>query len=260
MPNYPKNTTSTIPYDSPSGEINIGKWLPPFKKLDKGFGFLGVLAEDVGTGKLQCHICGGWYEILTTHIFAKHKINSEKYHLKFGLLRDTALKSKRIRKLQSEFMVEARKTNPKRRMKFKKGNKESANRKGKPKAIESQNKYGVCELQIAEKIIQLRNKLGKTPSLTALIDEYGGTLSTNIHNRFGSYVKLVKKLGMIPVFSSKHRKYSKKYFVKKGVEAVKDGKKLKVEKIFGINEDRALSRYFPSRKSWEKAVLKVVNK
>ena len=260
MPNYPKNTTSTIPYDSPSGEINIGKWLPPFKKLDKGFGFLGVLAEDVGTGKLQCAICGEWHEILTTHIFAKHKINSEKYHTKFGLLRDTALKSKRIRKLQSEFMIQERKINPKRCMKFKKGNKYCANRKGKPKAIESQNKYGVCELQIAEKIVQLQRKLGRTPPLTALIDEYGNSFATNIHNRYGSYIKLVRDLGMIPVTSSKNPKYSKKYFIKKGVEAVSKGKKLAVEKIFGINEDRALSRYFSSRDSWKRAVLKVINK
>ncbi|MCR4261116.1 MAG: hypothetical protein NUV96_02190, partial [Candidatus Colwellbacteria bacterium] len=86
MPQYPTTKLNTISYDSPSGTINISKWVPPFEPIKKGFGFVGVLAEDTGTGKLQCHICGQWYEVLTTHIFAKHKLTSSKYSQKFGLL------------------------------------------------------------------------------------------------------------------------------------------------------------------------------
>ena len=50
MPYYPTTQLKTIKYNSPSGEIKINKWVPPFKDVPGGYGYMGVLAEDVGTG------------------------------------------------------------------------------------------------------------------------------------------------------------------------------------------------------------------
>ena len=103
MPAYKQKKQNKIAYkDAPSGFINIGKWEPPFAPVKNGFGFVGVLAEDSKTGQLQCHECGKWFEQLPTHYTQKHKMNGKQYRKKFGLLSNTALKSKRIRLIHSK--------------------------------------------------------------------------------------------------------------------------------------------------------------
>ena len=102
MPHYKHTKLKTIKYkEAPSGYINIGKWVPPFKEVKGGHGFVGVVAEDTKTGQLQCHHCGKWYQQLQTHMI-KHKLNGESYRAKYGLLSSTALKSKRIRLIHSK--------------------------------------------------------------------------------------------------------------------------------------------------------------
>ena len=251
MPKYPTTKLKTIDYDSPSGKINIAKWVPPFQKVANGFGFVGVLAEDTKSGKLQCGICGKWYEMLTTHIYAKHKLTSKEYAEKFNLSRNTALRSMYIRKRQSEVMLGMRLKHKKFRMKFKKGNNESANRKNKPKSIETQNKHGVCDLQILEKISSLKNKLGRTPALTELIDKYGTGFAALLHIRYQGYLNFLKKQNWTPVTSNYYPKYTKEYFINKGVKSIKDGKELIGSRVFTLNEIRALYRVFPSQKVGE---------
>ena len=260
MPKYPTTKAKTIKYDSPSGKINIGKWLPPFQKVEGGYGYMGVLAEDVGTGKLQCHICGQWFELLTTHISARHGLTSAEYSNQFGLYRSTALKSMRIRKIQSKVMLEMRKKHKKHRMKFKKGNKISGNRKGWKKPLEEQNKYGICELQVRDKILKLKDKLGKTPALTQVIDTYGGSFASLIHNRYSGYLSLLKSLGLKPGVSNFNPKYSKEYFIKKGIKALKKGKKLTGRSVLTVSESRNIYNYFSSQEVWKNHVIRQFSK
>lgn len=261
MPYYPNSTKlNTLDYDSPSGKINISKWVPPFKKLDKGFGFVGVLAEDTGSGKLQCHVCGGWYELLTTHAWAKHGLLSADYANAFGLLRSTALKSMRIRKIQSKVMLGMRKKHKKHRMGFKKGNLESANRRGVNKAVEAQNKFGVCDLQIIDKITALKNKLGRTPALTEIIDTYGQRMASLIHLRYAGYLNFLREKKWTPVVSSFNPKFSKEYFIRKGVKAVGNGERLIGHAILNQSEERNIYNYFSSQKQWKDAVIREIAK
>ena len=103
MPVYPHLKQKTIAYKrAPSGFINIGKGEPPFMKVKGGYGFMGVIAEDVETGKLECHICGKWFAQLSTHITLGHRMdNCDQYRRDYGLFQGTALKSKRLRLIQS---------------------------------------------------------------------------------------------------------------------------------------------------------------
>jgi hypothetical protein len=254
MPQYPTTTQKTMPYDSPSGEINTWKWVPPFEPVKNGFGFMGVLAEDTGSGKIQCHICGKWFEVMTTHIYAAHKMNSKQYNEKFGLFRSTALKSMRIRKIQSEVMMKMRRSHPKHRIKFKKGNTECANRKGWQKPVEGRNRYGLCDLQVKDKIMKMKDRLGRTPALTELIDEYGGAFATLIHNRYDGYLALLKKMKMTPVTSSFTPKFSREYFINKGVNALKNGRDLIGKQILNRSEERNIYNYFSSQRNWKNAV------
>jgi len=255
MPEYPKIQITKLPYDSPSGSVYAGKYVPPFEKVEKGFGFRGVILEDVESGKLQCHICGGWFEIFNSHLSSKHKITSNQYRKMFGLSRSTALRSKEMRLKQSKVMQDLMRKHPEKfhnkfsHNGFQKGNNYAGNRKGKSKAHETINKYGVCDLQIVDKILRLQKKLGKTPTLVDLKDEYGGAFIFHIHKRYGSYISLCRKLDIQPCFSSHNPKYSKEYFIKKGLE------KEPCIRILTQSEGRHLYKYFKGGvKEWKKAV------
>jgi len=247
MPEYPAIIPNKIKYDSPSGFVNVGKYIPPFEKVKKGFGYKGVVVEDFKTGQLQCHICGGWFENFNSHL-RKHNITSNDYRTKFGLSRSTALKSKRIRLRQSEVMIALRKGKKYQNV-FKRNNLFAGNRKNKLKSAETINKYGVCDLQIIDRVLKLKEKLGKTPTLIDLKNEYGGGFIFHIHKRYRSYVKFCWKIGLKPVTSNHNPKYSKAYFIKKGLSAEPS------IRILTTNEGRALYKYFKHGvKEWKKAV------
>lgn len=248
MPEYPKVTDRKIKYNSPSGYVHIGKYVPPFEKVKDGFGFMGVIVEDFKSGKLQCHECGEWFEQLVSHIHPAHNLSCSEYKKKYGLLMSTALKSKRMRLRQSEVMQGMRKKHKKHRFKFAKNNDYAGNRKGIKKAVESKNKYGVCDLQIMQKVIELHNELGKTPTLTELKDRYGGAFLFHLHKRYGSYVAYCKKEGFIPNFSNYNPKYSREYFIEKALSNEPSFR------IFTTNEARAFYRWFKSIKELRKEI------
>lgn len=235
-----------IKYKSPSGKVNIGKNVPPFQKA-KGFGYQGVVLEDVKTGQLQCHICGKWFGQLDSHLRGTHKVSTKKYKEKFSLLQSTALVSKKERLRRSKTMRETREEHPHCTLGFKHNNKFASNRKECVVPMEAQNKKGVCNLQIFEKINMLYKKLGKTPSLTDLKDEYGAGIIKILSLRYGSYLKVCKEMNFKPVYSNQNPKYSKVYFIKRAKEISKK-KKLQI-RDFTVSEQRAFYRYFPSLNS-----------
>lgn len=237
MPEYPISKLERIPYNSPSGFVNVGKYIPPFEKVKNGFGFMGVVVEDSESGKLQCHVCGEWFGVFNSHL-SKHRINSSQYKEIFGLSQSTALKSKKVRLKQSEVMSKLRRSHMKYNTKFKRNNSYAGNRKNKPKSLETINKFGICDLQITHKILELKDKLNKTPTLTELKNEYGNGFIFQIHKRYGSYVKLCKDLDFNPNFSNHNPKYSREYFLEK---AKQEEPSLR---IFTRNESRALYKYF----------------
>lgn len=253
MPEYPAITSNKIKYDSPSGYVNIGKYIPPFEKVKKGFGYKGVIVEDYKSGALQCHICGKWFENFSSHLTPKHNMTANEYKDMFGLSINTSLKSKRIRLRQSEVMIKLNKENPKcfhrSHAGFEKNNSYASNRKGKPKSEETINKFGVCDLQIRDRVLKLKEKLGKTPTLIDLKNEYGGGFIFHIHKRYGSYVKLCWDLSMTPVTSNHNPKYSREYFIEKGLSNEPS------IRILTTNEGRALYKYFKGGvNEWKKAI------
>lgn len=256
MPSYPLTVVQKIKYDSPSGYANIGKYVPPFEEVEEGFGFKGVMIEDHESGFLQCHICGKWFEIFNSHLKSQHNMTSQEYREKFGLSKSTALRSKRLRLIQSKVMSDLRRNNPqKHTYKFKKNNYQASNRKDKPKSLETVNKFGVCDLQIADKILKLRDKLNKTPSLIDLKEEYGAGFIHHIHKRYSSYIKLCRQLGMKPITSSHNPKYSREYFIEKFLDEEPN------HRLMTVTESRNMYKYFKDGiKELKQAVEKRRNK
>jgi hypothetical protein len=275
MPSYKNKKQNKIAYsEAPSGFINIEKWEPPFAPVNNGHGFMGVVAEDSKTGQLQCHVCGKWYEILCSHFTVKHGMNGEEYRKKFGLFSGTALKSKRIRLIQSEVITRLQKeglmnvgnrvNKNGKKYGFTPKNKHAGNRKGIKKATESVNRYGVCDLQIMTKIIELGKKLKKTPTLIDIKNEYGGGIITIMHNRYGSYVKYCRDyLKMVPNFSNHNPKFGNKknwrtHLLGIGKEQLKKGKKLdSIRNFFPTeNEPRYIYKYFKNWGDYKSKLLK----
>jgi hypothetical protein len=254
MPKYPISKLNKVKYDSPSGFVNVGKYIPPFEPVKDGYGYMGVIVEDWKSGRLQCHICGGWFEVFNSHLFQVHKINSNEYRKKFGLSVSTALKSKRIRLIQSKVMIKLNKENPKcfhrSRAGFTKNNNYAGNMKGKHKSLEHINKFGVCEFQIIDKVMKLKKKMnGKTPTLIDLHKEYGRGFIWQFHKRYSGYLNFCKENGLELNYSSHNPKYSREYFIEKGLSNEAS------IRILTTNEGRALYKYFKGGvNEWRKAV------
>lgn len=266
MPSYKHKTKKKIKYPgAPSGYINIEKWEPPFAPVHNGFGYIGIVAEDSKTGDLQCHICGKWFQMLCSHYSTKHKLTGVEYRKKFELLSSTALKSKRIRLIQSKTITklqkEGRMNVGNRRNKngkkygFTKKNPEAANRKGTKRAKEQQNKYGVCDLQIMTKIIKLSKKLGKTPSLGEIQKEYGGGIITIMHLRYGSYIKYCRNYLKLTPLRSNHNptpiKERREKLLEAGRKAIKAGKKQTIHSLLSRNDSRYVYQCFKSFKHYK---------
>ncbi len=239
MPNYPTFTKpKIISYpEAPSGKIVITKYIEPFVPVKGGHGFIGVVAEDVESGKLQCHVCGVFLEMLCSHYSVKHGMDGKEYRAKFGLLESTALKTVRIRTEQSKRVSKMQKDG---RMNignrkningksygFQKGNSFAGNRLGKPKAVEHQNKFGVCDEQIKTAILKLAEKLGKTPTLNDLRDEYSQAFLSVLHLRYKSYIGYCKYIIKMKPNHSAHNPYTKKesydLYINRAVEEHKKG-------------------------------------
>jgi len=71
----------------------------------------------------------------------------------------------------------------------------------------------------------------------------------HIHKRYGSYIKLCRKLNLEPLYSNYNPKYSKEYFIQKGLSNVPS------IRILTQSEGRHLYHYFKGGVGeWKQAI------
>ena len=60
---------------------------PPLTSLENEgyFGYMGVILRNKVEDKIQCHLCGNFYEQLSLHVIHQHKIKLLEYRHKFQL-------------------------------------------------------------------------------------------------------------------------------------------------------------------------------
>lgn len=85
--------------EAPSGSVYFYNYKEPLMKFEEGFGFEGALLHDDKSDQIQCHFCGGWFDILGHHLHKEHNMMAEDYKKKVGLNKSTALISERHRAL-----------------------------------------------------------------------------------------------------------------------------------------------------------------
>lgn len=128
----------------------------PFMEFADGHGYLGVVLQDVETGKIQCHICGRLLKSVAKHLYHKHDMTTEQYREQTGLNRGTPLVcSETTKKIRESGWTEV--SAEKREAKYnlliansKKTHRGTVHNKGKKGykfALQYNNQFGTCPKQ-----------------------------------------------------------------------------------------------------------------
>jgi hypothetical protein len=162
---------------------------PPFMKNNEGFGVLGDVQVSKD-GKLECHICGKWYNFLGRHILS-HGMATRKYKENYGLPLTKGLVSRDISKNMRKSAVGRIE-----KMKEKtEGRQYTHKRKSGSSSAYYRNKYAACELQVVHRYEVVKKIVGRDPFDSDLIT-HDLSLRQIIHDRFGSLNKFREKHGI----------------------------------------------------------------
>lgn len=151
--------------DAPSGFVTLYNYKEPFMKYAGGFGYQGVLLFNGEDDKVQCHLCGEWFEYLPNHLHIEHMIAASEYKDMVGLRATTALIGEKQRAVLIQKGTERFKNlrpgtgtrSEATKRKISEGLKRSRGTR------EEQNRVGTCPDQLIERIRQTYHKLGRTP-------------------------------------------------------------------------------------------------
>lgn len=202
--------------------LTLKHYKEPLKPISakNGYGYYGALQITLDGDKIQCHQCGLLFQNLSRHILQTHKISSRDFKIKYKLSFTTRLisESERIRMKEKALeywrsLTDKEKNERKRKaiLKYKYWKKDNKNHKIQPKEqLESKNKKGTCPDQLLEKIKEVKNKIGHTPSLMEFMQETGGQRYKHlIFKTFGSW----KNALVMGKFQPKEKKsYQKKVY------------------------------------------------
>ncbi len=197
----------------PETEPVFYNYKEPLRKVEEGYGYMGVLAGNKEGTHVQCHICGYMFSYLPGHI-GKHDLNASGYKDKFGLMQKTALVSEQFRKqLIANYQQRNDKAKNGLRSIFDAINnaRRGGDKKMPPKirtrySLERRNIEGVCPDQLLEKIKDLAEDLGRVPSnkeFRAAYTRFGTALIVT----FGTWNRAVKMAGFVPVGETKDAQY-----------------------------------------------------
>lgn len=180
---------------APSGYVTLYNYKEPFMRFEEGFGLQGVLLFDGKTDKVQCHLCGDWFDYLPYHLRREHSTTALQYKEKVGLSKNAALISETWRNKLIARGLEARlknlkkftrKRTPTERRKISKGVIESNNRMG------FKNIQGTCPDQLIQRLQALAKKLGRTPSNREV------TFEETLLKTFGTRAEYLRRAGLKP--------------------------------------------------------------
>jgi hypothetical protein len=182
-------------------EITFTNYKEPLREVKEGYGYLGTLGIRTDDGKLQCHICGECFDNLAAHTSRTHGVSKREYKRKFKIAGSTRLVSDKVRlKLSKNTPLNGLKKMHSSKLAKEKARKATVqnnkSRKGKRESLEIRNKKGSCPDQLIQKILDLKKKLGKTPSIKEFKKEYGSTLAYNIYQTYGSYPNAIRFAGL----------------------------------------------------------------
>lgn len=144
----------------------------PFMEFKNGFGFQGVLMHDDVEDKVQCHLCGKWFDNLGQHIRHSHNETPDEYRMRVGLSLRTGLCSKRLseahrrvaakmyKRRASGLIAASRKNRTRRSVK-----RARYHRQNPSSSMQFKNSRGLCDLQIAARYEIVKKIAGHIPTI-----------------------------------------------------------------------------------------------
>ncbi len=164
----------------------------------EGYGYMGTVAMSEDREYIQCHICGNLFRSLSAHVRLEHKISIVEYKKDYGLSASNVLIGESLR-----YDLQQRNFSNKRNKGQPDGLKEyiAKLKSGEVKAkrgdysLEWRNKRGLCPDQVLEKILDLKEKLGRVPNSDEFRVEYKGRYMHSIQYLHGSWSEAIHKLG-----------------------------------------------------------------
>lgn len=223
-----KKSNKPMVYNQNGVDVYYYNYKEPFMDFEDGYGFLGALAYSEDQKKIQCHFCGQFFKAIRySHIEKcegvkayekKHNVlieNCNDYKEAVGLNKSAVLvgedtRLKLVARSQEPHRKAQRKdwfteeNKQKRRKKLVKANKR---RTGEKISIEKRNKFGTCPAQLLERITEVHEALGHTPSKREFYDYYKGKYIGAIYQVYGSWVNAVEKAGYTPVSKQEGANY-----------------------------------------------------
>ncbi len=180
--------------------IPLYKAQPPFMDFKRGFGSLGVLMEDMDTGKIQCHLCGELFKSVARHVQHRHDMTADDYRAETGLgittplvcgntsllLRESGwvnLSKEKLEKKRQLLMENSRSVHRRKAPGLKKFG---------PRSVQMQNLFGTCELQAQAYFWELYKKNGNRVPDTKSDEK----LRYLVYRRFTSYDEALKAWGV----------------------------------------------------------------
>lgn len=195
---------------NPAIEVLLPNYKEPILPVNHGgFGWYGLQAYNE-QGQLMCHECGKFYEELAKHI-KRHRLSSQNYKVKYGLLQKTKLVSSRASQIYRDLLLKNPEAFAERVRQFEKIRLLGSG-KNHPKgtgnwSLEFQNLRDTCPAQLLRWLTDAAKVYGEQIS-EAQANEYRPGLNWLLKLRFGTFNK-AKQLVRLVTNTGMPKKYSK---------------------------------------------------
>lgn len=183
--------------------VPMGSYKTPLRRVEKGHGFYGVVMGTEDGKGIQCHLCGKTFSYLPPHLYWSHeKVKTKAYKKEFMLASRTSLASEKTR----EKLIETHQGNGKQ---LQEGIRKAIARMGAKQfyaknrhndwrmSLEDKNKRGVCIDQLKERILDLKDQLGRMPSSTDMRNYDRPTLE-RLTRQFGGWTAALRFYHITP--------------------------------------------------------------
>ena len=176
----------------------------PYMEKKSGYGYQGVVMYDENEDKVQCHICGKWFQFLPAHIKDAHGIDTEEYREKGQLTKKVSLCSKGYSKKRSKQAKAGRygeyAANLRKGRTIRQNPKDTSIATKKAKSLMGfKNQYGYCDAQIAAALVAVRvasNKDKMADVTMGDIQKYNRPLASHLLRKYKNTSAVNKKINL----------------------------------------------------------------
>lgn len=218
------------------GMILLYRYVKPFMRVVRGFGFKGIQEVRVSDKKALCKICGMWCERVSVHALKAHGYSHLDYKREFGLAMDSSLDGEEEREQKIRVARSSRSS----RRRVHRARKVGGPRKPRmptEHAVEFFNKRGTCDLQLVMLIRNTAKKLGRSPAPAEVVMN-GVSMNHTIRSRLAySWGDVLAVCGLKPQW----KEYGKGFVPGSGTSHRTD------DRLFPESSYRPPGRYYTKK-------------